>query len=98
MVDRNAVTDGSLDNEDDSATVMSCKATRGYAYTYNYVLIMVQFDSLKGTLWHFSLLPPGGGGILAHSLAYIAFGLKVCPHLGHPYIVMEINNMTNCPF
>ncbi|KAI7726276.1 hypothetical protein M8C21_023132 [Ambrosia artemisiifolia] len=56
---------------------MSCKATRGYAYTYNYVLIMVQFDSLKGTLRHFSLLPPGGGGILAHSLAYIASGLKV---------------------
>nr|XP_043607312.1 MICOS complex subunit MIC60 [Erigeron canadensis] len=36
-----------------------------------------KFDGLKGTLRHFSLMPPGGGGILAHSLAYIASGLKV---------------------
>ncbi|KAJ0770548.1 putative mitochondrial inner membrane protein Mitofilin [Helianthus annuus] len=36
-----------------------------------------KFDGLKGTLRHFSLLPPGGGGILAHSLAYIASVLKV---------------------
>ncbi|KAL8229415.1 hypothetical protein R6Q57_014315 [Mikania cordata] len=36
-----------------------------------------KFDCLKGTLRHFSLMPPGGGGILAHSLAYIASILKV---------------------
>lgn len=36
-----------------------------------------KFDGLKGTLRHFSLMPPGGGGILAHSLAYIASNLKV---------------------
>nr|KAJ0203908.1 hypothetical protein LSAT_V11C500244110 [Lactuca sativa] len=36
-----------------------------------------KFDGLKGTLRHFSLMPPGGGGILAHSLAYIASVLKV---------------------
>ncbi|XP_031397614.1 uncharacterized protein KIAA2012 homolog isoform X3 [Punica granatum] len=36
-----------------------------------------QFDTLKGTLRHFSLIPPGGGGILAHSLAHIASWLKV---------------------
>ncbi|XP_073158317.1 MICOS complex subunit MIC60, mitochondrial [Henckelia pumila] len=36
-----------------------------------------KFDSLKGTLRHFSLIPPGGGGILSHSLAYIASWLKV---------------------
>lgn len=36
-----------------------------------------KFDSLKGTLRHFSLIPPGGGGILSHSLAHIASWLKV---------------------
>ncbi|XP_057970536.1 MICOS complex subunit MIC60, mitochondrial [Malania oleifera] len=36
-----------------------------------------KFDALKGTLRHFSLIPPGGGGILAHSLAHIAAWLKV---------------------
>ncbi|XP_073280425.1 MICOS complex subunit MIC60, mitochondrial isoform X1 [Primulina huaijiensis] len=36
-----------------------------------------KFDSLKGTLRHFSLIPPGGGGILSHSLARIASWLKV---------------------
>ncbi|KAL4579776.1 hypothetical protein LXL04_015941 [Taraxacum kok-saghyz] len=36
-----------------------------------------KFDGLKGTLRHLSLMPPGGGGILAHSLAYIASLLKV---------------------
>ncbi|KAG2242864.1 hypothetical protein Bca4012_022410 [Brassica carinata] len=34
-------------------------------------------QKLKGTLRHFSLIPPGGGGILAHSLAHIASWLKV---------------------
>ncbi|KAK4849020.1 hypothetical protein QYF36_019894 [Acer negundo] len=36
-----------------------------------------KFDSLKGTLRHFSLIPPGGGGILTHSLAHVASWLKV---------------------
>lgn len=36
-----------------------------------------KFDDLKGTLRYFSFLPPGGGGILAHSLARIASLLKV---------------------
>ncbi|KAK9949684.1 hypothetical protein M0R45_005201 [Rubus argutus] len=36
-----------------------------------------KFDALKGTVRHFSLIPPGGGGILAHSLALIASWLKV---------------------
>ncbi|KAF1887795.1 hypothetical protein Lal_00023803 [Lupinus albus] len=35
------------------------------------------FDSLKATVRHFSFFPPGGGGILAHSLAHIASWLKV---------------------
>ncbi|KAK6125764.1 hypothetical protein DH2020_040494 [Rehmannia glutinosa] len=34
-------------------------------------------NALKGTLRHFSLIPPGGGGILSHSLAHIASWLKV---------------------
>ncbi|OVA03321.1 Mitochondrial inner membrane protein Mitofilin [Macleaya cordata] len=36
-----------------------------------------KFDALKDTLRHYSLIPPGGGGILAHTLAHIASGLKV---------------------
>lgn len=36
-----------------------------------------KFDALKGTLRHFSLIPPGGSGILTHSLAHIASWLKV---------------------
>ncbi|CAL5368718.1 unnamed protein product [Camellia sinensis] len=36
-----------------------------------------EFDALKGTLRHFSMIPPGGGGILAHSLAHVASLLKV---------------------
>ncbi|KAF4351906.1 hypothetical protein F8388_020467 [Cannabis sativa] len=36
-----------------------------------------KFDALKGTLRHFSLIPPGGGGVLTHSLAYVASWLKV---------------------
>ncbi|KAL3721654.1 hypothetical protein ACJRO7_034055 [Eucalyptus globulus] len=36
-----------------------------------------QFDTLKGSLRHFSFIPPGGGGILAHSLARVASWLKV---------------------
>ncbi|KAM1074195.1 hypothetical protein ACFX11_019371 [Malus domestica] len=36
-----------------------------------------KFDALKGTVRHLSLIPLGGGGILAHSLAHIASWLKV---------------------
>lgn len=36
-----------------------------------------KFNALKGTLRHFSLIPPGGGGILTHSLARVASWLKV---------------------
>lgn len=36
-----------------------------------------KFDALKGKLRHFSLIPPDGGGILAHSLAHVASFLKV---------------------
>ncbi|KAJ7956871.1 Formation of crista junctions 1 [Quillaja saponaria] len=36
-----------------------------------------KFDAIKGTLRHFSFIPSGGGGILAHSLAHVASMLKV---------------------
>lgn len=36
-----------------------------------------KFDSLKGTLRHFSLIPAGGGGLLAHAVAHIASSIKV---------------------
>ncbi|CAI9109353.1 OLC1v1009160C1 [Oldenlandia corymbosa var. corymbosa] len=36
-----------------------------------------KFNALKGTIRHFSYIPPGGGGILSHSLANVASTLKV---------------------
>ncbi|CAN4106472.1 unnamed protein product [Withania somnifera] len=36
-----------------------------------------KFDTLKGTLRHFILIPPGGGGILTHALAGVASWLRV---------------------
>lgn len=36
-----------------------------------------KFDTLKGTLRHFSLIPSGGGGILAHTVAHIASSIKL---------------------
>ncbi|KAE8722355.1 caldesmon-like isoform X2 [Hibiscus syriacus] len=39
--------------------------------------ILDLFNAMKGSLRHFSLIPPGGGGILTHSLAHIVSWLKV---------------------
>ncbi|XP_014515908.1 uncharacterized protein LOC106773685 isoform X2 [Vigna radiata var. radiata] len=36
-----------------------------------------KFEALKDSVRHFSFFPPGGGGILAHSLAHVASWLKV---------------------
>ncbi|KAI3981087.1 hypothetical protein MKX01_032227 [Papaver californicum] len=36
-----------------------------------------KFTTLKDTLRHYSLIPPGGGGILTHTLAHVASSLKV---------------------
>ncbi|GLU20418.1 hypothetical protein SLE2022_366210 [Rubroshorea leprosula] len=36
-----------------------------------------KFKALEGTLRHFSLIPPGGGGIMTHALARVASWLKV---------------------
>lgn len=45
-------------------------------YLFSFQLLL-QFDALKGTLRHFSLIPSGGGGILAHTVAHIASSIKV---------------------
>ncbi|XP_050206424.1 MICOS complex subunit MIC60, mitochondrial [Mercurialis annua] len=36
-----------------------------------------KFNALKGTLRHYILIPPGGGGILAHATAHIASWLRL---------------------
>ncbi|KAM0936879.1 putative mitochondrial inner membrane protein Mitofilin [Dioscorea sansibarensis] len=45
--------------------------------TYTQMQLNQKFDSLKGTLRHFSLIPAGGGGILAHTVAHIASSIKM---------------------
>jgi hypothetical protein len=42
-----------------------------------YIFFLLQFNSLKETIRHFSLLPAGGGGILAHTVARVASSIKV---------------------
>ncbi|KAK9166806.1 hypothetical protein Scep_001997 [Stephania cephalantha] len=39
--------------------------------------IQAEFDEIKGLLLHYSLIPPNGGGMLAHGLAYVASLLKM---------------------
>ncbi|KAB2005007.1 hypothetical protein ES319_D11G240300v1 [Gossypium barbadense] len=48
-----------------------------YHGTNTVLQLNQKFNALKGTLRHFSLIPPGGGGILTHCLAHIASWLKV---------------------
>ncbi|KAJ4715655.1 Formation of crista junctions 1 [Melia azedarach] len=48
-----------------------------YHGTETLLQLNQKFDALKGTLRHFSFIPPGGGGILTHSLAHLASWLKV---------------------
>ncbi|XP_012437454.1 MICOS complex subunit MIC60 [Gossypium raimondii] len=48
-----------------------------YCGTDTLLELNQKFNGLKGNLRHFSLIPPGGGGILTHSLAHIASWLKV---------------------
>jgi len=47
---------------------------KGFAFVH----VLLQFEALKDNVRHFSFFPPGGGGILAHSLAHVASWLKVC--------------------
>jgi mitofilin len=42
---------------------------------YHYFLL--QFNSLKETVRHFSLIPAGGGGMLTHAVAHVASSIKV---------------------
>ncbi|KAB2058083.1 hypothetical protein ES319_A11G210400v1 [Gossypium barbadense] len=48
-----------------------------YHGTHTVLQLNQKFNALKGTLRHFSLIPPGGGGILTHCLAHSASWLKV---------------------
>ncbi|GAV68213.1 Mitofilin domain-containing protein [Cephalotus follicularis] len=49
--------------------------TRSYG-TDTLLQLNQKFNALKGTLQHFGLIPPGGGGILTHAVAHIASWLK----------------------
>ncbi|KAH1073558.1 hypothetical protein J1N35_025886 [Gossypium stocksii] len=55
----------------------SLPAETRYCGTDTLLELNQKFNALKGNLRHFSLIPPGGGGILTHSLAHIASWLKV---------------------
>ncbi|KAK8490213.1 hypothetical protein V6N12_011361 [Hibiscus sabdariffa] len=48
-----------------------------YCGTDTLLELNQKFNALKGSLRHYSLIPPGGGGILTHSLAHVASWLKV---------------------
>lgn len=45
--------------------------------TDTHLQLKQKFDIIKGNVRHFVFFPPGGGGMLAHSLARIASLLKV---------------------
>ncbi|KAL7104433.1 hypothetical protein ACP275_08G244600 [Erythranthe tilingii] len=67
-----------IDNDSFIALVLSSLPEETQKYgTDSVSQLNHKFDTLKGTLRHFSLLPPGGGGILSHSLAHVASLLKV---------------------
>ncbi|EYU31044.1 hypothetical protein MIMGU_mgv1a017901mg, partial [Erythranthe guttata] len=69
-----------IDNDSFIALVLSSLPEETQKYGTDSVSQLnhkAMFDTLKGTLRHFSLLPPGGGGILSHSLAHVASLLKV---------------------
>ncbi|XP_042448169.1 MICOS complex subunit MIC60-like isoform X1 [Zingiber officinale] len=54
-----------------------------------------KFESLKGILRHFSLIPAGGGGILAHLVADIASSLKMKEQSGDGIesIISRVENL-----
>ncbi|KAF3796654.1 hypothetical protein EJ110_NYTH00842 [Nymphaea thermarum] len=45
--------------------------------TYTHLQLNQKFEASKRTLQHLALIPAGGGGLLAHSLAFVASLLKV---------------------
>ncbi|XP_031496081.1 uncharacterized protein LOC116261455 isoform X2 [Nymphaea colorata] len=45
--------------------------------TYTHLQLNQKFEASKRTLQHLALIPAGGGGLLAHSLAFVASFLKV---------------------
>lgn len=54
-----------------------------------------KFESLKGILRHFSLIPAGGGGVLAHLVADIASSLKMKEQSGDGIesIISRVENL-----
>ncbi|CAN6480837.1 unnamed protein product [Victoria cruziana] len=45
--------------------------------TYTHLQLNQKFEALKRTMRHLALIPAGGGGLLAHSLAFVTSFLKV---------------------
>lgn len=45
--------------------------------TSTQMQLNLKFNSLKGNLRHFSIIPAGGGGILTHAVAHLASSIKV---------------------
>lgn len=60
------------------ARVRSKKLKISEMYSSNLIQMLLQFDDLKTPLRHYSLIPPGGGGLLSHTVAHIASTIKVC--------------------
>ncbi|XP_064965318.1 MICOS complex subunit MIC60, mitochondrial-like isoform X1 [Musa acuminata AAA Group] len=54
-----------------------------------------KFESLKGTLRHFSLIPAGGGGILAHMVAHVASSIKMKEQSGDGIepVISKVENL-----
>ncbi|CAH8344434.1 unnamed protein product [Eruca vesicaria subsp. sativa] len=71
---------------DKYASDLSCRNTSGLYFRLGVIISSrrstIQWNRYstaaepEGTLRHFSLIPPGGGGILAHSVAHIASWFK----------------------
>ncbi|KAG6469188.1 hypothetical protein ZIOFF_073892 [Zingiber officinale] len=63
---------------------------------FKFLVMFIQiFESLKGILRHFSLIPAGGGGILAHLVADIASSLKMKEQSGDGIesIISRVENL-----
>ncbi|CAD5171384.1 unnamed protein product [Musa acuminata subsp. malaccensis] len=60
-----------------------------------HILLSSQFESLKGTLRHFSLIPAGGGGILAHMVAHVASSIKMKEQSGDGIepVISKVENL-----
>lgn len=55
-----------------------------------------KFESLKGTVRHFSLIPAGGGGLLTHAVAHVASSIKMKEDQSGYGIEGVISKVDNC--